>query len=187
VTVRYDDNGRPYWDGRDERKPLRGDFDAAIKRALEIVKEKHQTHWFGTDPAHGLYAIEPHIPFTSPPMEDRSEIEPGWSLIHIADSLDDARKRHLALHYHGPKLPKWWADGVELRVKSTPILRKYGLRTTEGSSHLDRHVGPGEVGRIVRREGNGWWNWVIEFERGRLLSVNDEALGSLARVKVKSS
>src|SRR4051812_11988116 len=65
--------------------------------------------------------------------------------------------RFIVQQYLGKEWPKWVQPGVQLRVKSTPIMREYGLGTS-GKVHA------GSVGTIERVDGNGWWDWVVTFE-----------------------
>jgi len=88
------------------------------------------------------------------------------------------------LEYVGPKVPRWVAQGVRVRVKSTPLLREYGVRT-RGSIHgaADDRAWPKEVGTVRRREGNGVWDWRVEFERGRTAVLDEELLAAVVRVR----
>lgn len=65
--------------------------------------------------------------------------------------------------------PKWAKSGVRVRVKSTPILREYGIRCRirDGASKADDRVWPGDVGTVEVEQGNEWWRYVLAFERGR--------------------
>ncbi|MCB9597416.1 MAG: DUF3560 domain-containing protein [Sandaracinaceae bacterium] len=86
------------------------------------------------------------------------------------------------LEYVGVQVPRWFAEGVRVRVKATPILRAHGLRV-RGSVKADNRAWPKEVGVLGRREGNGCWDWRVEFARGRTVVVDEEVLGAVARVR----
>jgi hypothetical protein len=89
------------------------------------------------------------------------------------------------LEYTGDVMPAWVAERMTVRVKNTPIMRRYGFGLRGGSAADDR-AWPGEVGTIQKRIGNGWWDWTIEFPRGRraVLYAKDIAKdGDLARYK----
>lgn len=72
--------------------------------------------------------------------------------------------------------------GDRVRVKSTVITRKYGIRVHVphwGNKH-DDHAWPGEVGTVVEFKGgpagDQWTGHRIEFDRGRtfLLSTTPD-------------
>ena len=88
------------------------------------------------------------------------------------------------LPYIGDAMPKWVAAGVRVRVKSTSITRKYGFDSLYGTQ--DR-AWPGEVGTIVRSDGNGWWTWRVEFPRGLSYRLSADRLENLVRVREKAA
>lgn len=68
--------------------------------------------------------------------------------------------------------PKWARVGVRVKVKATPILRKYGVHTSEGTESgrgNDNRAWPGEIGTIAEH-GSIWLR--IEFSRGRRVVLN---------------
>lgn len=67
------------------------------------------------------------------------------------------------LEYVGETFPKWVVEGVRVKVVRNAITKRFGLAILP-TKH-DR-TWPGEVGTIVRSEGNGWWDWSVEFPRG---------------------
>lgn len=81
------------------------------------------------------------------------------------------------------KLPRWFADGARVRVKSTKILRDYGLRTSAGAAAADSKAWPGDVGTVEAVQGNGWWDYWLVFDRGRRKRVDAETLEAVARVQ----
>lgn len=57
----------------------------------------------------------------------------------------------------GEVLPSWVKEGARVKVVTNSLTREYGLTTLVP-------IPAGSVGTIKRREGNGWWDWVVEFE-----------------------
>ena len=86
------------------------------------------------------------------------------------------------LPYIGDVMPKWVADGVRVRVKSTSITREFGFSWRHDTQ--DR-TWPGELGTIVRSVGNGWWSWRVEFPRGLSYNLSADRLEILVRVREK--
>lgn len=80
--------------------------------------------------------------------------------------------------YTGSAAPKWVKDGVSVKVKTTPSTRRNGLRVGTNDA-----VYAGEQGVIRRREGNGWWDWRVEFSRGRFLIPSLGEWTDFVRVK----
>jgi hypothetical protein len=76
-------------------------------------------------------------------------------------------------NYSGDVMPSWVKEGVRVKVKSTPITRQYGL-----SQGLGDKVWPGDVGTIRERQGNGWWDYDVLFERGDFRSDVRIVLGA---------
>lgn len=153
---------------------LGGDFDAAIKVALAFAAASKETLRFWFDRYDHAYLTAVVTP----------EGADGASTVSPEDTYERARGRYLELHYNGEEgLPKWWAAGVQLKVKSTPETRRSGVRTRRGVSGADDRAHVGEVGTVVRHEGNGWWCWLVEFARGRTVRPEPEVLAKLARVK----
>lgn len=62
-------------------------------------------------------------------------------------------------NYSGDAMPPWVREGVRVKIKSTPITRKYGVAQGSGEK-----VWPGDVGVIRERQGNGWWDYDVEFD-----------------------
>ena len=88
--------------------------------------------------------------------------------------------------------PRAMREGERYRVKHTPILRQYGVRTRGAwQAKGDDRAWPGEVGVVVRRtwtahDGSAMSGLWLQFERGRDLcvdSLSDEALADFARVR----
>jgi hypothetical protein len=101
------------------------------------------------------------------------------------------------LPYVGREVPKWCQEGVKVRVKTTPNTRagnrnSRGIRVSRSWNADDCALWAGDIGTITRRvrphptqaevdagecwyggkpyvagEG-GWWDWSIEFSRGRV-------------------
>ena len=84
------------------------------------------------------------------------------------------------MEYIGDEMPRWVGEGVQVRVKHTPVTRKHGLGVKAWAN--DR-TWNGEVGVIKRVEGNGWWNWQVEFPRALSYSLSTQLLENLVRVK----
>lgn len=161
------------------------DFERAIELTLNAAQATSLKHvfWFAN-----------HYYWSSPTLGDLPTISPecgwdrvpsGWSLVHPTNTLIEARARYLQGHFLGDAtLPRWVTDGVQLRLKATPAVRRDGLRTTVGSHSGDDRAWPKEIGTITRREGNGWWDWGIAFERGRWVAgdVDLAMLKNFARV-----
>jgi len=74
-------------------------------------------------------------------------------------------------------LPSWVADGVRVKVKKTPNIRKYGLGT--GMSKL----WGGEIGFVERQDGVGWWDWIVRFPQGVSKRLDASLLEDVVRVK----
>lgn len=61
--------------------------------------------------------------------------------------------------YYGEEgLPTWIKDGVRVEVKSTPVLKKYGI--IYGSRVT---IWSGEKGTIYRYENGNIWCWKVRF------------------------
>lgn len=62
-----------------------------------------------------------------------------------------------------------------IRVKHTPITRRYGVRCSNPFEAANNRVWPGEIGTLTRRiiSGNGWSQTVLEaeFSHGRTVRV----------------
>ena len=85
--------------------------------------------------------------------------------------------------YGGEPMPKWVKEGARVRVKATPWLRQYGIKTTAGVSHSsDDRAWPGDVG-VIRRTDRQSWHWYVQFERDRETGLDIETLDKLVRVK----
>lgn len=77
-----------------------------------------------------------------------------------------------------PRMPRWVREGVSVKVKATPILRRHGLRT-HGALHAEQnYVYAGDVGTVRRGDGG----WYVEFSYGRLLTLDEENIDALKRV-----
>lgn len=84
--------------------------------------------------------------------------------------------------YSGDVMPAWVAEDMKMKTKSTPHLREYGLRVV-GGAHHDSKAWPKDIGTIRRHDGIGWWNWVVEFDRGRSIGLGERELEDLLRVR----
>jgi hypothetical protein len=93
------------------------------------------------------------------------------------------RRKHPV--YSGPELPSWFIVGAKVKVKTTPALRRSGVRVSGStSSAADDHAWPGEVGTVERRDGNGWWDYAVVFGRGRRFVVSRiEEIENFVRVR----
>lgn len=92
----------------------------------------------------------------------------------------------MAPTYDGPKVPRWFAEGVRLRIKSTKALRDRGLFLPSTRSYL----WPGEVGTLCKRTpAHGeTWSWAVEFGLDRtLLILRPETLEHLSRYQPKDN
>lgn len=59
-----------------------------------------------------------------------------------------------------------------LKVKSNDITRRYGVRVSNPWGNAsDNTAWPGDVGMVVKVEGNGWDGIRLDFTRGRSLSL----------------
>ena len=88
-------------------------------------------------------------------------------------------------NYIGESFPAWVRDGARVRIKSTQTTRDYGVSQGSGEK-----VWPGDIGVIRTRQGNGWWDWEVVFERGDLrpdvrLVLDGDRLEKMARVPAK--
>lgn len=163
-------------------RAIGNDFSQAIESALRAVVATGLAHAFWHDDREHAY-------LTTPAVNGDCDVsiavcQEGSIVILPTDDVAAARKRYLDLHYVGAEgLPKWVADGIFLRVKATADLRKHGFSTTQGGHRSDDRAWPGEIGIVHRREGNGWWTWQVEFERGRVRDLSPDNLLQLVRVK----
>lgn len=156
-------------------RKLPGKFDAAMVEALRLTQEVGEVRFFWYDGVRRYYILG---------VAEQGFYE-GSTHVAPGDTLQEARKRYLDKHYEGAAdLPKWWQDGVEVRVKATPEMRRTGLRTAVGDNGSgDAVAWPNERGTIARNEGDGWWCWTIVFSRGRhAVRVAAEMVKHLARV-----
>lgn len=82
--------------------------------------------------------------------------------------------------YRGINLPKWFQEGLKLQVRDTPILRRHGMavETPEGRSTAY----PGEIATVRVFQGDGWWDWVLEFKGKRTVRLSDAVLVSVRRI-----
>ena len=63
-------------------------------------------------------------------------------------------------------------NGTKLRVKSTKLLREFGIRCGGAwVNEADKKVWPKEVGVVEEYEGNGWKGLKISFSRGRTIQL----------------
>jgi len=93
------------------------------------------------------------------------------------------------LEYMGDAMPGWVKEHVTVRVKATPVMRRFGF-DVRGQSAGDERAWPGEVGALHKRVGNGWWDWAVEFSRGRraVLYAKDVTIdGDLVRCKATTA
>lgn len=61
-------------------------------------------------------------------------------------------------------------EGEKYKVKSTPILRQYGIHCRSYEPN-DCKVWPGEVGEVEVYEGNGWKGMRLVFSRDRQVQI----------------
>ena len=91
----------------------------------------------------------------------------------------------------GDEFPKWVKDGARVRIK-----RVQGITCGRGATGLfcaspgysyaksSHRLWSGDVGTIRRRDGNGWWDYEVEFDlHGRTKILDKDFLGYLVRVK----
>lgn len=148
-------------------------MDAALYAARRLAAAEGVMPWFWFDPDYGYQA-------TFRQLENVAAL--GAILVSGDELVADARKRYLALHYRGDTMPRWVCEGAQVRVKAVAGVRKVGIGTTTGRSAGDDRAWPKEIGTVHRREGNGWWEWKLVFERGRECSL-EGILYALAHVR----
>lgn len=88
------------------------------------------------------------------------------------------------------KWPRWAVDGVQLRIKATPELRRIGLRlqVQPGGDPGDWRGVSGELGTLRVSEWQGNTLRVVEFERGRSKTLHaPEDLADFVQQKGKRS
>ena len=122
----------------------------------------------------------------------------------------------LPLPYSGNDVPRWVAEGVKVRVKSTPDTRvgnrlSRGIQMSRSRDKNDCAAWANDIGTVTRRvrphptqaevdagecwyggkpyvagEG-GWWDWCVEFSRGRTWHPHTpDDWAKVARVAVKA-
>ena len=79
--------------------------------------------------------------------------------------------------YVGEPMPKWVAEGVKVKVKSTPDVKK------DGVGYGNDILWGGEVGVIEKADGTAWWDWSVRFDRGRTHRLDEDFFEKLARVR----
>lgn len=83
----------------------------------------------------------------------------------------------------GATPPRWARHGGRVRVKSTPLMRQHGVRTTIGAGRGDDRALAGEAGVVERRIGNGWFDFEVRFDRGRTACLDASLAESLVPVR----
>jgi hypothetical protein len=70
-------------------------------------------------------------------------------------------------------------DGDRIRVKVNMYTRRYGVRCHSSINPADDHLAPGEIGTVKRGSykcgtGEMVGHWIIEFSRGRTVTLSCE-------------